>query len=148
MMTVFDAPDALGGIPGRPSTTVAPQALYMMNDPEVRQYAKALAQRIANRRGLSPFVESAEQKGTVPFSPAGGSQLSPKPDIELKAAILMAYLTTLGREPTAEETADSLEFVNQQTASYRQAGDKNARELGLTDFCQAMLCLNEFIYVE
>ena len=109
MMSVFDAPDALGGIPARPSTTVAPQALYMMNDPQVRDYAKALAQRIA-----------------------------PKPDTELKQAIVSAYLIALGREPTAEETSDSVAFVNQQTASYRQAGQKDARELGLTDFCQAM----------
>ena len=42
MLTVFDGPDALGGIPSRPTTTVAPQALYLLNDSQVREYAKAL----------------------------------------------------------------------------------------------------------
>ncbi len=119
MMTVFDAPDALGGIPSRPSTTVAPQALYMMNDPQVREYAKALAKRIA---------------------PASNTTL---PD-----AIRNGYLITIGREPTADEATDSLAFIHQQTASYQQSGQKDSREAGLADFCQALLCLNEFIYVE
>ena len=35
--------------------------------------------RSENRRGLSPFVESAEQKGTVPLS-AGGSRIGSKAD--------------------------------------------------------------------
>lgn len=47
-MLVFDAPDALGGLGDRPTTTVAPQALYLMNNDQVRQCAAALAQAIAD----------------------------------------------------------------------------------------------------
>src|SRR5262249_8605553 len=47
MMTIFDAPDALGGIGERPTTTIAPQALHLMNSPQVRSWAKSFAKRIA-----------------------------------------------------------------------------------------------------
>ena len=65
-----------------PTTTVAPQALYLMNNPQVRQYARAFAHRMV-----------------------------PTPQTDLKQAIRAGYETTLGREPTAEESADSLAFI-------------------------------------
>ena len=119
MLTIFDAPDALGGIGQRPTTTVAPQALYLMNNPQVRQYAKAFATRI-----------------------------SPNGETKLDAAIGSAYLIALGREPTAEEAADSLAFIDEQTKSYQKTGKPDARQLALADFCQTLMCLNEFVYVE
>ncbi len=119
MMTIFDAPDALGGVGQRPTTTVAPQALYLMNNPQVREYAKAFAARVA-----------------------------PSADTKLDAVIRTAYLTAVGREPTPDEAADSLAFVEQQTKSYQHSGKSAARQLALTDFCQTLFCLNEFIYVE
>src|SRR5262249_38278717 len=42
-MVLFDAPDALQGIDRRPTTTVAPQALLLLNSPTVRGYAEGLA---------------------------------------------------------------------------------------------------------
>jgi hypothetical protein len=119
MLTIFDAPDALGGVGQRPTTTVAPQALYLMNNPQVRQYAKALAERIR-----------------------------PNDKVELAAAIRSAYLTTISREPTAEEAADSLDFIRKQSDSYKQSGKSEAENRALADFCQALMCLNEFVYVE
>jgi len=44
-MLVFDWPEHLVSIGARPVTTVAPQSLYLMNSPQVRQYAEALAKR-------------------------------------------------------------------------------------------------------
>jgi hypothetical protein len=46
-MLVFDWPEHLVSIGARPVTTVAPQSLYLMNSPQVRQYAEALAKRSA-----------------------------------------------------------------------------------------------------
>ncbi len=43
MMTLFDAPDSLQDIALRSTTTVAPQALLMMNSPLVRTYAEGFA---------------------------------------------------------------------------------------------------------
>jgi mono/diheme cytochrome c family protein len=47
MLTVFDAPDGTVGIGDRPTTTIAPQALVMMNNPQVRSWARAFGKRIA-----------------------------------------------------------------------------------------------------
>ena len=47
MMVIFDAPEALGGMAERPTTTIAPQALHLLNNPQVRQAARSFAKRIA-----------------------------------------------------------------------------------------------------
>jgi hypothetical protein len=41
-----------------------------------------------------------------------------------------------------------LAFVTAQAASYQSAGKTDARDLALADFCQVLLCLNEFVYVD
>jgi hypothetical protein len=119
MMQVFDAPEALGGVGQRPTTTIAPQALLLMNNPNVRGYAKAFAKRIAG-----DVAASSEE------------------------AVRTGYQIALARSPTPDELADSITFIQQQTDSYRSSGKSNARELALTDFCQVLMCLNEFVYVE
>ena len=40
MMVLFDAPDALQGIGVRPNTTIAPQALMLLNNPLIREAAQ------------------------------------------------------------------------------------------------------------
>ena len=118
-MVLFDAPDALGGMDRRPVTTVAPQALLMMNSEIVRGYAEALARRVSP----SDAVPSAE-------------------------AVRAGYQITLGRLPTERELKMSVAFLEQQSASYREDGKANARQLALADFCQVLLGLNEFVYVD
>jgi hypothetical protein len=105
MMVVFDAPEALTPIADRSTTTIAPQALLLMNNPQVREYAKALAKRVAG--------DTTE------------------------ASVRSAYEIALGRAPTADETAGAVAFI--------AAGDPKQ---GLVDFCQALMCLNEFVYVD
>jgi hypothetical protein len=119
MMQVFDAPEALTGVGERPTTTIAPQALLLMNNPNVRGYARGLARRIAPDARTSP-----------------------------EAAVKTGYLAALARPPSAEELTDAVAFLKQQTASYRAGGEADARELGLADFCQVLMCLNEFVYVD
>ncbi len=117
MMQVFDAPEALGGVAERPTSTIAPQALLLMNNPQVRSYAKGFGQRISARASLEEAIQSG-------------------------------YLTAVARKPTIEELADSLAFVKQQMESYHTDGKDDARELALADFCQVLMCLNEFVYVD
>jgi hypothetical protein len=119
MMQTFDAPDALSSIGERPTTTVAPQALLLLNNANTRQYAKAFAGRIA----------------------AGAAT-------DLPDAIRQAYVIAIARQPTADELADGVAFVTAQAASYQTAGKPAPRDLALADFCQVLLCLNEFVYVE
>ncbi len=119
MLQVFDAPEALTGIGERPETTVAPQALLLMNNPHVRQWAQHLARRI-----------------------------DPQGKATLQEAITRAYQTALSRAPNATELEDALAFLKQQETSYQKSGKKESRELALADFCQVVLCLNEFIYID
>jgi hypothetical protein len=119
MMQVFDAPEALSGVGDRPTTTIAPQALYLMNNANVRAYARGFA------RSIAPDARTAVEDG-----------------------VRAGYLTALTRSPTAEELADSVAFVRSQMESYKAAGKPDSREAALTDFCQVLMCLNEFVYVD
>jgi mono/diheme cytochrome c family protein len=119
MMQVFDAPEALTSIGDRPSTTIAPQALLLMNNANVRESARAFARRLL----------PAWEKG---------------PD----AALREGYRLALGREPDAEELKDSTAFITSQLNLHEAALETNAPELALLDFCQVLLCLNEFVYVD
>ena len=47
-MVAFDQPEPLVSQGGRPTTTVAPQALILMNSPQARAWAEGLAKRIAS----------------------------------------------------------------------------------------------------
>ncbi len=47
-MVAFDLPEPLVSQGSRPTTTVAPQALILMNSPQARSWAEGLAKRIAN----------------------------------------------------------------------------------------------------
>jgi cytochrome c553 len=115
MLVIFDAPDGTVGVAERPATTVAPQALLMMNNPQVRSWARAFAKRVGQARTL-------------------------------EEAIHRAYRLALSRGATPDELADGVAFVKAQEASY--AGKADARDLALADFCQVVMCLNEFMYVE
>lgn len=113
MMVIFDAPEALSGMAERPTTTIAPQALHMLNNPQVRQAARSFAKRIA--------TDSPED------------------------SVRLAYRIALARSPSKEELADGVAFVRQQMETYPE---NLRRESALADFCQVLLCLNEFIYVD
>jgi hypothetical protein len=117
-MVLFDGPDGLQGVEQRTTTTVAPQALLLLNNTAVRASAEAFARRV----------------GGVPGS--------------LPESVRRAYLTAVGRSPGATELADSVRFVEEQTAAYRRDGREGAAHLALADFCQVLTELNEFAYVD
>jgi hypothetical protein len=116
MMTIFDAPEALTGMAERPTTTIAPQALYLLNNPQVRGYCLNFARRIA-----------------------------PDEKTSLEDAVKAGYRIALAREPERDELTDSLAFVDQQFKTYAGV---DRRQQALADFCQVLLCLNEFVYLD
>jgi hypothetical protein len=119
ILMLFDFPEPNVSVGGRVSTTIAPQALALMNSPQFRSYARALASRL----------EPDTCKG-------------------LPAAITHAYQLSLGRKPDAIELRNDTEFIKQQTASYNAENKSTAAELALADFCQVLFGLNEFMYIE
>jgi hypothetical protein len=101
-MVAFDQPEPLVSQGTRPTTTVAPQALLLMNSPQAREWAAGLAQRV--------------------------QQVA-----DVKKQIIKAYQLCFSREPRAGEISTGLDFL--------QSG------ASLADYCQVLLSLNEFIYV-
>ena len=90
-LVVFDAPDGTVGVGERPSTTVAPQALHLMNNPHVRAAAYGLARR-AMGDGKTSDVD----------------------------AITLAYKIALCREPTKDELKDATDFLKGHTGTARE----------------------------
>ncbi len=123
-LQVFDAPEPLVSQATRPSTTVAPQALLLMNSPQLRTWAGNFARR-----------------------------MDPGPSALPADAVRRAYRIALSREPTAGELDASTEFLAEQAATYRAeiAESEHPKEpyrMALTDLAQAILSLNEFIYID
>jgi cytochrome c553 len=124
MMQVFDAPEALSSMGDRTSTTIAPQALLLLNNPNVRADARAFAARLlpALARSMADAVRSG-------------------------------YRIALCRDPQPAELDDSVAFIEHQRALHESdaragAQKSDARVSALLDFCQVLMCLNEFVYVD
>lgn len=120
MLQSFDAPDALQSVGNRQTTTVAPQALMLLNNPHVHQYAASFAGRLV----------------------ADG-------DRNLDDVIRHGILTAFARLPDPDELEQMQQFIEQQMSQDNDSGDsRQARSRAIKDFCQLLLCLNEFVYVE
>ncbi|MBP87743.1 MAG: hypothetical protein CMJ64_13645 [Planctomycetaceae bacterium] len=115
-MMLFDWPEHLVSIGRRSNTTIAPQALMLINNSQARACADGFGKRLAER----PIDE----------------------------AITRGYRLALGRAPTDDELKTSATFVASQTTSYEQASKSDAERLALANFCQALMSLNEFVYVD
>lgn len=85
-LILFDAPDGTVGVGQRPTTTIAPQALHLLNSPHIRGHAQAFAEQLVQTARQSP-----------------------------KNAVQQAYQRTLCRAPTPTELAEGLAFVQNQT---------------------------------
>ncbi|MFL5243722.1 MAG: DUF1549 domain-containing protein [Gemmataceae bacterium] len=118
-MILFDAPDTLQGLEQRSATVIAPQALMLINSAIVRSFADNFAKR-----------------------------LEPQAIWKWDDDVRRGYMTALSRQPNAEELKESVEFLKQQVESYKKDGKGDAQHLALADFCQVLMGLNEFIYVE
>lgn len=121
-LEVFDFPEQALVSGARDATTVAPQALYLLNDPFVAQQAKGLAGRVLASPG-----------------PAAGR-------------LRRAYRLALGRVPTPHELKRALAYLDSYEADARNVGETAVPEPGLrtaawVSFCQALLASAEFRYV-
>ena len=118
-----DGPDAAVSCGRRSITTVAPQALVLLNDTFIRDRATDFARRL--------FAEAGE-------NPA--------------ACVDRGFRLALARPPTEPEREASVAFIERQVER-RAARDASRppdeiRRQALADFCQALFSLNEFIYVD
>jgi hypothetical protein len=147
-MQNFDAPLMEPNCEQRRSSTVATQALMLMNNNFIIQQSRFFAERVHQSAGSDP-----------------------------NAQIVHAWRLALARNPNAEERADALAFLQARTAHFRAhplppvpaAPERPARpnagglagQVGpaaleakspeleaLAVFCQVLLSCNEFLYVD
>jgi len=122
LFQAFDAPDAQQCTGRRSVTTVAPQALALLNDPFVRARAGDFADRLRREVGDDP-----------------------------PRVMDRAYRLALGRPPTDVERDAGVEFFGRQCRERSDRDPKaegDVRRLALTDYCQVLFGLNEFVYVD
>ncbi len=120
-MVVFDQPEPLISQGSRPVTTVAPQALLLMNGPQVREWAEAFARRT-----------EAEANSPTDFAPT----------------VQRLFATSLNRPPSNVELTEATAFLEHESASYVRDGNNAPRTMALADLCQVIFALNEFAYID
>ena len=123
ILDLFDgaSPDLL--VPERPDSTSAPQALFMLNNDAVLSTAATLARQA--------ITESDDERERVAF----------------------LYRRLFGRPAVAEEENVAAQIIRQASEIRQQlvaAGEGNVdEETGpWEDLCVALICSNEFLYVE
>jgi Protein of unknown function (DUF1549)/Protein of unknown function (DUF1553) len=134
MFASFDQPDMQNSCPRRTGTITAPQALELLN---------------------GEATEDAARHWT-------GKLLSNCGDDEQKL-VVEAYAEAFGRAPQDDEVKSAEEFVTQQAAEIAAEPDppvdtqlplplppkfNRAKAAALVDLCHALLCSNEFVYVD
>ncbi|HWE04777.1 MAG TPA: PSD1 and planctomycete cytochrome C domain-containing protein [Tepidisphaeraceae bacterium] len=120
-LDLFDFAEPTMVIGSRDSTTVATQALFLMNDPFVIEQASHLAERVRSATGM-------DDAGRVDF----------------------AYRLALSRSATASEKARTLKYIfdfEHQALSVTKDSLKGSRSDAWASFCQALLAGAEFRYV-
>lgn len=73
-------------------------------------------------------------------------RIFPTSESTIQQVIGKAYRIALSRNPTDTEIRQMTDFITNQATSY---GDSdNAMNQAIVDYCQLMLCLNEFIFID
>jgi len=123
LLMAFDLPDMHESCARRAETTVAPQALMLLNSELILSASQAFADRV-----------SRETQTTNP-SPL----------------VRRAWLLAFGREPSQSELTAAVSFLQQQQAIIvrnKKRQQKSASVIALGDFCHVLLNTNEFLYVD
>jgi len=129
--TLFDAADPETPTDVRTQSTVAPQALFLMNHPFVVEQAKYLAQLVLNQSGLDGSINNDQDRVTTLYQRL--YLRNPNPD-ELAIAIKMLHPVTTGFVEGIPTVATPEQKASQLAAWHA--------------YCQVLLCANEFFYVD
>jgi hypothetical protein len=130
ILDLFDPPESISSCPRRNTTTVAPQALQLLNNKFVNRQAAIFANRIYDEAGEDPSQQ-----------------------------IRRAFLLALSRPPAPVELEQTLEFLKRQREFHRRqnrvlmergidpAQILSGEKAALVDLCHSVLNLNEFLYI-
>ena len=122
MLEPFDMPSLSPNCEIRPVSTVAPQALLMMNNDFVINESVRFARRL--REGTGD---------------------------DIAAQVTKAWWIAYGRAPSAPQLASSLSFIADQLNQIpapQQPNELPIAERALASFCQALFSSNSFVYID
>ena len=128
MLESFDAPQLKPNCLRRTRSTVASQALQMMNSELLRNSSRYMAGRIIDSVGADPAAQ-----------------------------VRSAYRTALARDPSAAERTDALATLEELARAWRRRLDEEvpmepragrARWLALATLCHTLLNSAEFLYID
>jgi hypothetical protein len=125
LFDVFDGAAMSQSCPVRGHTTVAPQALTLLNGEFAREQARHLAERV--RRESAPTVDGGD------------------------STIVLAYRLAFIRTPSADELIATRAFLHSQSQLREKTQRLPAAKADLAafeDFCHVLLNANEFIYLD
>ena len=127
MLQAFDEPLMTPNCERRASSTVSPQALFMMNSPFVEEQAEAMAKRI--------------------LKDARGGRSEP--------CFREAWRLAFGVNPNECDSREGIAFLDRQAQILQSERQNNFRSNGrgskpsaLAHLCQALLDSNGFLYVD
>jgi hypothetical protein len=116
----FDVPGMTPNCVLRTESIVAPQALHLLNDAQVRLWAESFAERVAGEVGDAPEKQ-----------------------------VRRAFALACGRDPSAEELAASVSALEKLTAQQLSAvSEEDARKGALVDFCHTLMNSAALMYVD
>ena len=122
LMDSFDQPTPDQAAPARATTTIAPQALILLNSTFMDKNAAALAERVVREAGD-----------------------------ERPKHVDRAFRLALQRPPAEQERQLAWEFLDRQKAEFPLLGEDDlvaAERYALTSMCRMLFNLNEFVYVD
>ncbi|MBL8812914.1 MAG: PSD1 domain-containing protein [Planctomycetaceae bacterium] len=119
-MALFDGPDPNKTTENRRESTVALQALYVMNSPFMKETSEAFASRLMSISGETP------------------------------ARLDQAWQLACSRFPSDDERADAEAYLADYRQQMIAAGkpESEADRMAWTSFARALLSSNEFLYVD
>ena len=119
LFQAFDRPDLMVSCARRQNTTVAPQAMAMLNDRFVRAVAVDFADRLVERCGDDD-----------------------------QEVVSQSFALAFARPPTSVETEASIAFIQSQSSARTQRDQQEPRREAIADYCHSLFGLNEFIFVD
>ena len=120
LLQVFDQPDMHESCARRSQTTVAPQALVLLNSNLVLELARGVVKRVRNQADTSNVSSQVRQ----------------------------AWQIVLGRYPRDDELNQALTFLANQAANSDATKPATRNDQALLDLCHVLINTNEFLYVD
>ena len=119
ILETFDLPQMNPNCLQRPESTVAQQALHLMNNAMIDQLADAFAQRVLN--------EVSD---------------------DLSRQVDRVHLIALSRPPDAEEKQIGMDALTRMTELWQAENQTNAPQRALATYCHTMLNSAAFLYID